>query len=952
VLGAAGREVRGDGPRAARGRRGLGRREPRLDRHHVLVVLLVLLVEAVVVLLRDLAPPGRGAVGLLVERRRLREARGLELGLGRGVRRRLQLDRARARGDVLLRVVERLAELLAALRRELELGLELLLAAADVVLGVLDLVRVGLGPADLLALVVVAVVVVALREREVDLVDVVAVVVAAAAARVAAARRARRVVGAVVEAAPRRRPVGLVVLGAALGVAQRRPVVVAVLVVLGRLDVELGLGAARRPGRGADGGVEGRPVHAVVHGLGLLAERLRLGARLVEQRDALRLLGGLGLLLAQEHALAGAEARLAGLHGLGDGRRGRARRPLEAPPRRRRGVVVGLERGLRLGLGRRPVPGPPVRGLALRGPRPGRDSRGAAVAGPRVGRGRGVRLGRGALARGRARAVHGGRRVVAVVAVPGLEGVAAVAVAARRRVARVHVDGVEDVLLARARALALALALELALDLATALVAAADALALLGVEGDLVLAEPRDDLALPRALGLARGLARGRAAEGPLVGGPPVAAALDGNDPARVERAAAGPRVLAVRARVGRAVRLAVVGPPLAPVALRALLLVLPALEVSDALRVVVAPRRRGAAAAGDAAPRRVAVAVAVARAVGGLGRARAVVPLRRAGDAVVGPADGARAARGAAEVRVLARRRPAPARRLARGAVAVRRLAVALRALARLVAEPLPVAEPLLALLLELGERRLHGPAPVLLAPERRGLLARGALRLGRVQRRVAALRRLEGRGDDVAHLQRVELAPQRAHVRAARRARVRGPRVRAHARDGVRRVRHDAERRGLDGHGPVADLARVAVRDVREEVLRAGGGGVGDRAARVATHLDVLLHEGLAQDGLELGPRRRARRQHARDEVAERLAVAARDRRVAALDDLAREAVERVGVEGVVQRRHLVEHAAEGPDVGLVRVRLVLEDLLRARRAFCPRGRDGGRGRRAGDM
>lgn len=46
-----------------------------------------------------------------------------------------------------------------------------------------------------------------------------------------------------------------------------------------------------------------------------------------------------------------------------------------------------------------------------------------------------------------------------------------------------------------------------------------------------------------------------------------------------------------------------------------------------------------------------------------------------------------------------------------------------------------------------------------------------------------------------------------------------------------------------------------------------------------------------------------------------------------VAALDDLAREAVQGLCIERVVQGRHFVEYTAEGPDVALVIVRLVLE-------------------------
>ena len=66
-----------------------------------------------------------------------------------------------------------------------------------------------------------------------------------------------------------------------------------------------------------------------------------------------------------------------------------------------------------------------------------------------------------------------------------------------------------------------------------------------------------------------------------------------------------------------------------------------------------------------------------------------------------------------------------------------------------------------------------------------------------------------------------------------------------------------------------------------------------------------------------------------HLCDEVPKVLAVLVVDRRVSPLDDLPRQPIERIGVEGMVEGRHFIQHAPERPYVGFVAVLLVLEDL-----------------------
>ena len=95
------------------------------------------------------------------------------------------------------------------------------------------------------------------------------------------------------------------------------------------------------------------------------------------------------------------------------------------------------------------------------------------------------------------------------------------------------------------------------------------------------------------------------------------------------------------------------------------------------------------------------------------------------------------------------------------------------------------------------------------------------------------------------------------------------------------------------------------------------------------IAAYRDTLLHDGLLEDLIDRRPHRLVGVEERLEQHLERPREAGRDRGVASLGDLEHQLLDVSAIERVLERGQLIEHDAEGPDVGLVIVGLAVADL-----------------------
>ena len=126
--------------------------------------------------------------------------------------------------------------------------------------------------------------------------------------------------------------------------------------------------------------------------------------------------------------------------------------------------------------------------------------------------------------------------------------------------------------------------------------------------------------------------------------------------------------------------------------------------------------------------------------------------------------------------------------------------------------------------------------------------------------------------------------------------------------------------------------ELLSLLFQAISEHVVDVGGGQVlVARDALVDVACNLLADEALIQNGDDGRSIRRLDLQHLTDEIPEVLAVHLVDRRIGAPEDLHSQPIDALSIEGMAKIAHLIEHAAEGPNVRFVTVRLVFEKLWR---------------------